>query len=206
MVTQRSAETFTVLRRPIPPTVFHLDASARALPRDTRNRLLRLLVAILAVAVAVMIAQIVLTRIQAGMMSPVTVRDLAANATATVDAGEAKYRISLKSVSAGQTAASLHPALDGRTYVVVQVALENIGAVNAQAGAWTLHMADDLDRFPLVLPGPNGAVTQPISPGETVTRTLIFDVPTVNGQKVKWLYYKDPASAQAVKFAAGTRA
>lgn len=206
MVTQQSAETFTVLRRPTPPPVFHLDDSTRALPRGTRDRLTRIILAILTVALVVIIAQYALMRIQAHLRNPVAMRDLAANATATMDAGAAKYRVTLKSVTAGQTAVSLPPAVDGRTYVVVQIALENTGPVSVQSGAWTLHMADDLDRFPLVLPGTDSATTQPIAPGETATRTLVFDVPTANGQKVKWLYYRDAVSSQAVEFAAGTRA
>ena len=191
------------LRRGTPPPVFRLDDPAQdalPIPRSARSTLGRLLVLLLALVLLGVIGQMIRVFVQSRLQSPVIVRDLTANSSGTIESGATKYRVTLGSVVAGQTAMSLPPLADGRTYVVAQVAIENIGNVSIAPGAWTLHMTDDLDRFPLVMSGA-GDVNAPIAPGQTMTRTLVFDVPTTNGQKVKWLYYKDGTSPQAIEFA-----
>ncbi len=194
------------LRRATPPRVFRLDDPARdalPIPRSARSTLVRLLALLLALVLLGVVGQVIRVFVQSRLQSTVIVRDLAANASGTIESGAAKYRVTLGSVNAGQTSMSLPRAADGRTYVVAQVAIENIGNVNVAPGAWTLHMTDDLDRFPLVVPGA-GDVNAAIPPGQTATRTVVFDVPTTNGQRVKWLYYKDGGSPQAIEFTTGT--
>jgi len=191
------------LRRIAPPPVFRLDDPARdtlPIPRAARSSLVRLLVVLLALVLLGVVGQILRAFVQSRLQSTVIVRDLTANASGTIEAGAAKYRVTLGGVNAGQTAMPFPPAAVGRTYVVAQVAIENTGSVSIAPGVWTMHMTDDLDRFPLVVPGA-GDVNAPIAPGQTMTRTLIFDVPTTNGQKVKWLYYKDSTGPQAIEFA-----
>ncbi len=203
MALRPTQDTRERLRRATPPPVFRLDDPARdalPIPRSARNSLVRLLPLLLALLLLGVAGQMIRVFVQSRLQNPVIVRDLTANASGTIEAGAAKYRVTLGSVNAGQTAMSLPLAAEGRTYVVAQITIENIGNVSIAPGAWTMHMTDDLDRFPLVVPG-SGDVNAPIAPGQTMTRTVVFDVPTTNGQRVKWLYYKDSTGPQAIEFA-----